>query len=114
MAHCASANDAFVKGMRSETFPPLTPEEFGRMVWEAGRDTVSREEAIRLIQGSTAEVLDALSGLTPERLASSVPSPFGPIPMAMWMTIADGHMTGHAHQIEYLQTIWGDHQNHMM
>lgn len=114
MGHCGSANEAFAKGMRGEPFPPMEMADFTQMVWEAGRETATREEAVRAVEASTAELLAALDEMTPERLASAVPSPFGPIPMAVWMTFADGHMFGHANQIEYLQTVWGDHQNHMM
>ena len=114
LGHCGSANAAFARGIRGEAFPPMSLEEFSRMVWEAGKDTATREEAVRSVQESTAEVLTALDGLTPERGAGMVQTPFGPMPMAFWMTFAGGHMTGHAHQVEYLQTVWGDHQGHMM
>lgn len=114
MGHCAVANEAFAHGMRGGTFPPMPIEEFGRMVWEAGKDTASREEAVRAVETTTAALLAALDGLTPELLASSVDSPFGPIPMGLWMTFAADHMAGHLHQLEYLQTVWGDHHNHAM
>ena len=52
--------------------------------------------------------------MTPERLGSAIPSPFGPLPMALWMTFAADHMTGHKHQLDYLQTVWGDHVEHGM
>ena len=114
VGHCARANQAFARGIRGEAFASMPLEEFNQMVWNAGRDTKSREEAVRLVQESTQEIVEALEGLTPEKMGNVVQSPFGPIPVTVWMTFADGHMTGHACQIEYLQTIWGDHQMHMM
>lgn len=114
MGHCGAANRAFAQGIRGEAFPPMSLEEFGPMVWNQGRETATREEAVRSVEASAAEVLAALDGLTPEGFASTIATPFGPMPVALWMTFADGHMFGHANQIEYLQTIWGDQQNHMM
>jgi hypothetical protein len=114
VGHCGQANEAFARGIRGEAFPPMSMEEFGQMVWNAGRDTKTREEAVQRVKSSTAEILAALDALTPERLAGSVQTPMGPMPMSFWVTFADGHMMGHACQIEYIQTIWGDQQNHMM
>ncbi|RYG20647.1 DinB family protein [bacterium] len=114
VGHCAEANRAFARGIRGESFPSMSMEEFGQMVWNAGRDTKSRAEAVTLLQESTQEIVAALDGLTSEKMSAVVQSPFGPIPVAVWMTFADGHMMGHACQIEYLQTIWGDQQSHMM
>lgn len=114
VGHCGQANRAFAQGMRGEAFPRMDMAQFGQMVWNAGRDIKSREETVRSVQESTAEILAALDGLTPEKIAGSVQTAMGPMPMSFWMTFADGHMMGHACQVEYLQTIWGDQQNHMM
>lgn len=114
MGHSGAANQAFAQGIRGEPFPPMPLEQFGAMVWNAGRETASREEAVRSVETSTAAILAALDGLTPERMGSSVASPFGPLPMPLWSSFAAGHMDGHQHQIAYLQTTWGDHENHAM
>ena len=114
VGHCAAANDAFARGIRGEAFPPMSMEEFGRMVWLAGKDTKTRDEAAKALEDSTAGVLAALDALTEDRMGAAVQSPFGPIPVAYWMTFAGGHMMGHSNQVEYIQTIWGDHQPHMM
>jgi len=115
VGHCAMANKAFAAGIRGEALPvPENPADFSKMVWVAGKDTTSRAQAIELIEESTAEVQAALDGLTAEGLASSVTMPFGPLPMTYWITFSGMHMEGHARQVDYLQTIWGDTQDHMM
>ncbi len=78
----------------------------------AGRNTATREDAVKLAQDSTAEILNALDSVTLERIETAPQSPFGPIPFAVWMTILPDHMGGHTRQIDYLQTIWGDTSDH--
>lgn len=114
VGHCAGANQAFARGMRGEAFPPLSLPEFEQMVWETGKGTKTREEAMSAFESSTAAVIAELDAMTPERTASMIDSPFGPIPMALWITFAGDHMMGHLSQIEYLQTTWGDRKNHTM
>jgi len=115
VGHCARANQAFARGIRGEDLGgAMSPEDFGKMVWNAGKDTLSREEAIELVKSTTEEVVAALDALSPEQLGGTLQTPFGPMPMAFWITISGPHMGGHARQIDYLQTIWGDLDNHMM
>ncbi len=113
--HCAQANKAFAAGIRGEALQmPENPADFSKMVWVAGKDTTTREQAIELLNQSTVEILDALDTMTPERFETSIKMAFGELPMAFWITIPSLHMGGHARQIDYLQTIWGDTQDHMM
>lgn len=115
VGHCAEANRAFARGIRGEELgAPADPAAFERMVWEAGRETATREDAVRKIEETVAEIQAALDALTPERAAGMVDFPFGPMPMLFWITFGGLHMEGHARQIDYLQTIWGDLQNHAM
>jgi len=51
--------------------------------------------------------------MTAERFATSPNSPMGAFPMAFWASLPGLHMSGHATQIDYLQTIWGDLADHM-
>ena len=50
VGHCGRANEAFARGMRGEPFPSLSPKEFATMVWNVGRDTASRDEAVRRVE----------------------------------------------------------------
>lgn len=112
-AHCGAANAAFAAILRGEPLPlPTDPAEAAAFIRAAGRETATRAEAVRSIQDSSAEVLMALDGVTPALLATSPSSPFGPLPFRVWMQVPFLHMMGHARQLDYLQTIWGDVQDH--
>ena len=65
-----------------------------------------------LVEQNTVKVLDALDNVTEEMVSSTPMSPFGPIPITFWMKLPAIHMSGHACQLDYLETIWGDLENH--
>jgi hypothetical protein len=73
----------------------------------------SREQAAGLIESSTAMVMKGLDSMSPETLASAIPTPFGESPMASFVLLPSGHMDSHAAQIDYIQTIYGDTDMHM-
>jgi hypothetical protein len=114
VAHCGVANEAFAMVIAGGRIPVGgTPEEASAQIRKGGADVTSREEAVRLVEESTAKVLAALDKATPELLATAPMTPFGPIPYEAWMTLPGMHMDGHAQQLNYLQTIWGDLEDHM-
>ncbi len=111
--HCGVANGAFAALLRSEEASlPASPEEAMVQIWNGGRDVASREEAVKLVEDSTTQVLQALDNVGEEMLETSPMSPFGPFPFAFWMQLPAEHMKAHAPQIDYLQTIWGDLETH--
>jgi hypothetical protein len=65
-----------------------------------------------LIETNTGKVLEALDQVTEDRLGSTTSTPFGPIPYMVWVNLPAAHLAGHAAQLAYLQTIWGDLQDH--
>ncbi len=111
--HCGVANAAFVAILRGEPLPlPTDPVEAAAFIRAAGQEAESRAEALRAIEDSTAEILQALDNVTAAMLETLPASPFGPLPFTVWMQVPSIHMTGHARQLDYLQTIWGDVQDH--
>lgn len=113
VAHVGASSEAFATFLRGETPEfPSDPQEMMAIIRNGGRDVKSREEAIRSVESSTATVLAALDTVTEERMASMTSTPFGPLPFSMWMDAAWSHAYGHARQLDYLQTIWGDIQDH--
>ena len=114
VAHCGMSNQAFATLLRGEELDfPSDPKEAAALIRQGGQDIATREEAIQLLDTATAAVIQALDKATPELLASSPNSPFGPLPYTFWMGVPSMHMSGHANQIDYIQTIWGDYQDHM-
>ena len=113
VSHCGMANLAFAAILRGEELDmPDDPAEAATQIRMAGHEIAARDEAIQLIEDSTAQVLAALENVTEERLQTTPESPFGPMPFAFWMELPANHMSVHAPQIDYLQTIWGDLQDH--
>jgi hypothetical protein len=113
VAHCGVANRAFATVLRGEPLPLSSdPKEAAAQIRDGGKDTATREAAVKLVEDGTAEVLAALDTVSTERAGSTTHTPFGPLPFSIWMNLPSEHMTGHAHQVNYLQTIWGDAENH--
>jgi hypothetical protein len=114
VAHCGLANQAFATVLRGE--PLEIPEDRAsarERIRNAGSEMTDRAEAVRLLESSTAEIVDALKNVKADQIESMPDSPFGPIPFTFWMQLSGLHMSGHARQIDYLQTIWGDLDEHM-
>jgi len=115
VGHCSSANEAFATAIRGDKLPlPEDPSLISDLIRNGGKETVSREEAVQGLEASTEAVLSALDKLTPESIEGIVDSPFGPMPIRFWMSLPAIHMTGHARQLDYLETVWGDLKDHMV
>jgi hypothetical protein len=113
VAHCGAANRAFAAVLRGEELPrPASAEEAAAQIRAGGRDVTTRTAAVKLVEDSTAEVIRALEKVSPELIQTAPMSPFGAFPFPFWMHLPSEHMGGHARQIDYLQTIWGDHEDH--
>ena len=113
VAHCGATNHAFATFLRGETMPfPEDPAELTMAIRNGGKDVRTREEAVRSIERSTDEVLAALDTVTEERMGSTSQTPFGPLPFTIWIQAATTHMNDHARQLDYIETIWGDLNDH--
>ncbi len=113
VAHCGVVNRFFAEVLTDRmpaTMP--SPQEFFGGLAAAESQIATRAEAVSLVQETAAELSAALDSLTPERLESLANSPFGPMPVRFWIAQGGEHMADHAGQLEYLQTIWGDLDNH--
>lgn len=114
VAHACLANRMFAKVLSGEPISPMpTPEEVGVSSRKFEATIRDRAEAVRLLEETCEGIVAALATMTAERFATSPNSPFGALPMAVWIHLPGRHMDGHAAQIDYLQTIWGDLANHM-
>jgi hypothetical protein len=114
VAHCAVSNTFFanvIAGTMPEVMP--TPEQFFTGLNEGEGKITTREGAVALLNETTAELLKAINAVGTERVDSTPANPFGPLPMSFWMEQGGGHMDYHAGQLAYLQTAWGDLDNHL-
>jgi hypothetical protein len=112
-AHCALVNQFFgnaISGKSPASMP--SPEEFFKGLYEAEEKITSRQSVITILTESAAELCDAIRALNAEKMNSEPNSPFGPLPMQFWLDQSAEHLAKHIGQVEYLQTIWGDLDNH--
>ena len=114
VAHCIMANRMFAMMIRGEQISPMpTPEQAHASSRQFEATITDRAEAVRQLEASSQEVVAAIGTMTAKRFGGSPNSPFGPMPMPVWMSLPGGHMDNHAAQIDYLQTTWGDLTDHM-
>ena len=73
-----------------------------------------REEAEAYLEQKFADYVAFLATLNPEDLDEMRTLPFGlgQAPLGYFMTMGNLHTIGHIAQIEYIQTIYGDHDWH--
>ncbi len=113
VAHCALANRFFAGVIRGEPMPPMPqPGELRAWGRQLAAEIPDARDAIRRLEASRDEVIAALGTMTPERFATEPAMPGGSFPMHFWMGVPGQHMEGHASQMDYLQTIWGDLVDH--
>ncbi|MBS1709866.1 MAG: DinB family protein [Armatimonadetes bacterium] len=93
-------------GMPAEGFDPVAIDAGSR---EAESKVKTREEAFAMLDDASTKFHGWLDSLTEDDLAKVHQSPFGPFPMTAAMTIPADHIRGHVAQIDYIQTIHGDH-----
>jgi hypothetical protein len=112
VAHCASAVHGIQGMLQGKPFPfPSIPEADAAFRLDEKRYK-TREQVLTLLDEASNSYIAYLDALTPEQVASTI-AIGGEVPLAAAMTFPADHNRGHAAQIEYLQTIWGDHDWHM-
>ena len=76
--------------------------------WE--RQFNSRAQVLKLLEDNSANYVAWLDALTPDRLGTIIELPFGlgSAPIAVGLSFPPAHTQGHASQMQYMQTIYGD------
>lgn len=113
------AHAAFVvKGLQGvldgKPLPSDDPAEADRGLREGEKQFSARDQVLSLLEKNSADYVAWLDALTPELLASTFEMPFasGPATIAVGLTFIPGHLLWHTAQINYIQTIYGDHDWH--
>ena len=114
VAHGAMAIADIQDMLTGKPFPYAGPAEFDRALRSAEKEFTTREQVLSLLEQTSAAYLAWLDTLTPEQFAATLQMPFGPpVPMAVAMTFPAYHLVGHIAQMDYIQTIYGDHDWHI-
>jgi hypothetical protein len=111
-AHIGISNQGMAGVVRGEKPPFSSMAELFAMIDAEEQKITTRDAAVQLIEASTNSALAALDALTPEQLGGAAGLPGMEMPMAQFIMIIGMHMSNHAAQIDYLQTTWGDLENH--
>lgn len=107
LVHTALANQYFASVLRGDQIPHRTANEVVREIFERETSVTDRQEAEALFQSSMSEVLRSYDLLDINRVATDPK-------VAFVLTLVGRHADGHASQIDYLQTTWGDLENHFV
>ncbi|MBX3117943.1 MAG: DinB family protein [Fimbriimonadaceae bacterium] len=109
--HVAWSNRAFA-GILRDKVEQTTWEEINQATRDFEATIVSREQAVREVEASTQEVMDALNDLSDERVFGMAELPMMTAPIQFFMFLPGLHMNNHASQMDYIQTIYGDMEWH--
>ena len=111
-AHCVGASLFFAGALRGDPAPVQTFEELFAAMEAAEAKFTTRDQVVSGLEDSTKVLLGVIDSLSPARLQETITYPFFSFPVVNVLQYASGHMQGHAAQIDYLQTVWGDLDPH--
>jgi hypothetical protein len=113
-AHSAMAVDGILSMLNGQGTGEGTVTEIDAYLRKEEKQYDTVEKVVELLDKNSAAYLAYLDTLTPEQLASTTKGFFGStFPVSEAITFAAFHMRGHIAQLEYVQTIWGDHDWYM-
>ncbi len=114
VGHAASAIPGIQGMLTGKSFPFAGLAEFDAFMRADEQKYTDREQVLTLLDQTHGEYLAWLDTLTPEQLGAMVQTPFGPpVPMVVAITFPAYHLNNHIAQMDYIQTIYGDHDWHM-
>jgi hypothetical protein len=114
VAHAGMAIPGIQGMLEGKPFPYSSVSELDAVSRKAEKEFATREQVLSLLQQSKTEYLAWLDSVTPEMLSATLQLPFGTsMPMEVGIMIPSQHTLFHAAQINYIQTIYGDHDWHL-
>lgn len=103
-AHVALSNRYFASVLRGDKQDERSVSDVVEDIVRQEAPFQTRAEVNRILEETTGEVLAAYDRLSAERVSDPR--------VAFIMTLVGRHADGHAAQIDYLQTTWGDMEDH--
>ncbi|MBC8063753.1 MAG: SRPBCC domain-containing protein [Chlorobia bacterium] len=107
LVHAALSNDYFAAVLRGDELPYQSAEEVVAMIKVKENEIQTRDQALGLLETTTRQTLEAFDKLDPARLTIDPK-------VAFILLLVGRHADGHASQIDYLQTTWGDLEDHFV
>lgn len=113
VSHAAMATSLIQGMLQAKPFPYHTVAELDAGSRQLEKEYTTRAQALGILEQTSLDYLTWLDTLTPAQLASTVETFFGSFPMVTAVTFSADQIRGHAMQLDYLQTIWGDTDWHL-
>jgi len=113
VAHSAIAIEGIQGMLSGKPFPYEKLSDMDASIRASEKEFTTREQALNLLEKNSATYLAWLDTVTDEQLSTRIETPMGQLPLAFAITFPAFHTRGHAAQIEYIQTIYGDHDWYM-
>ncbi len=110
-AHAAMGTSGICSMLKGEPFPFASMLDMDAKLREMEKQYTNVDQVKALIDTNSTAYFTWLDTLTDEQVAGTAQLPMGAFPMAGAITFAADHVRGHVSQIEYIQTIYGDHDS---
>jgi hypothetical protein len=108
-AHSAMGTTALTGLLKGEPMRFNSTAELDAFLREAEKQFTNLDVVLGMIKQSGEEYFAFLDTLDADTINAIVTTPMGAMPMSVAATFPYEHMNSHVAQIEYVQTIWGDH-----
>mgnify|MGYP001396299109 CR=1 FL=1 len=114
VAHCAHAMNNIAPQMMGTPYAIATSSEANRTFLEHDRQFSDRANVVRYFEEARNGFIGHLDRFSLDEVDRLVTMPFGmgQAPVRLFMEAASNHTKGHIAQIEYIQTLYGDHDWH--
>lgn len=113
VAHAAMAIGGMKDWLQGKPFPFKDFTDMDTTLRAMEKEFTTREQVNELLETNSAAYIAWLDSLSTEQVAANFESPMGTFPMSVAITFPADHTRGHASQLEYMQTIYGDMTWHM-
>lgn len=101
--HVIGGNGVVAQSFGITSAPSGSPAEL-----ESIPIATDRESLTTRLKETTETIITHIENLPDEAMDTTVQFVVGPISMPVFLLLDDWHITRHAGQLDYLQTIWGD------
>jgi len=114
VAHCGHAIGNILGQLKGVPFAPASSAEANEQFLAHDAEFRDSAEVEAYLEQQCADYVAFLGTLKPEDLDTMCTLPFGlgQAPLGYFMTMGNAHTQGHIAQIEYIQTMYGDHDWH--
>jgi len=101
--HVIGGNGVVAQSFGIASAPSGSPAEL-----ESAPAATDRESLTTRLRETTETIINHIENLPDEAMDTTVQFISRPLPMTSFLLLDDWHITRHAGQLDYLQTIWGD------